>query len=353
MYNWRKTFRFPRMGVMDSAPLWWSLTPRLLCERTFTLICDRSSIGADFECEPGISVEWHLSVSPLPPRWAREKVQQLFEQGSSLRHALSPLWLARSCATVQLYKLCRLEELAESPAGIASVSPRGETLPSEGRKKKRGFARFCTLVLQSDLEMQSCARSWGIFLAKSVNPSAPCRHLSDKSRVVWKLRCRNRNSAASAARGVRTSAALSSRQIERILPRHDDFAERHIGPGEREKREMLDALGLEVWFTTPPHIVWAQKQASTSPSWGNLYFFVVTSFFFSYWFVNHFPPQSIDQLIENTVPSSIRMLRSMKMDDPVCKFILIHFFFNRCTNLFIWHPPTKSQPSTPVCQAPI
>lgn len=29
--------------------------------------------------------------------------------------------------------------------------------------------------------------------------------------------------------------------------------------------------------------------------------------------------QSLDQLIENTVPSSIRMHRSMKMDDPVCK----------------------------------
>uniref|UniRef100_A0A8C4NWG4 glycine dehydrogenase (aminomethyl-transferring) n=1 Tax=Dicentrarchus labrax TaxID=13489 RepID=A0A8C4NWG4_DICLA len=124
--------------------------------------------------------------------------------------------------------------------------------------------------------MQSCAKSWGIFLAKSVNPSAPCRHLSDKSRVVWKLQCRIRNSGASpttAARGLRTSAAVSSRQIERILPRHDDFAERHIGPGEREKREMLDALGLE----------------------------------------------SIDQLIEDTVPESIRMQRSMKMDDPVCE----------------------------------
>uniref|UniRef100_A0A8C9Y780 Glycine dehydrogenase (decarboxylating) n=1 Tax=Sander lucioperca TaxID=283035 RepID=A0A8C9Y780_SANLU len=124
--------------------------------------------------------------------------------------------------------------------------------------------------------MQSCAKSWGIFLAKSVNPRASCRHLSDKSRVVWKLQCRIRNSGASlptAARGLRTSAAVSSRQIERILPRHDDFAERHIGPGEREKREMLDALGLE----------------------------------------------SIDQLIENTVPSSIRIQRSMKMDDPICE----------------------------------
>uniref|UniRef100_A0A673CE16 glycine dehydrogenase (aminomethyl-transferring) n=1 Tax=Sphaeramia orbicularis TaxID=375764 RepID=A0A673CE16_9TELE len=96
--------------------------------------------------------------------------------------------------------------------------------------------------------MQSCARSWGIFLAKSVNPSAPCRHLSNKSRVVWKLQSRIRNSTAScptAARGLRTSAAACSRQIERILPRHDDFAERHIGPGEREKREMLDVLELE------------------------------------------------------------------------------------------------------------
>uniref|UniRef100_A0A671UIX8 glycine dehydrogenase (aminomethyl-transferring) n=1 Tax=Sparus aurata TaxID=8175 RepID=A0A671UIX8_SPAAU len=126
--------------------------------------------------------------------------------------------------------------------------------------------------------MQSCARSWGIFMAKSVNPGAPCRRVSDKSRVVWKLQCRIRHSAASpttttAARGLRTSAAASSRQIERILPRHDDFAERHIGPGEREKREMLDALGLE----------------------------------------------SIDQLIEDTVPASIRMQKSMKMDDPLCE----------------------------------
>lgn len=37
--------------------------------------------------------------------------------------------------------------------------------------------------------------------------------------------------------------------------------------------------------------------------------------------------QSLDQLIENTVPSSIRMQRSMKMDDPVCKLTLRGFFF--------------------------
>uniref|UniRef100_A0A665WF56 glycine dehydrogenase (aminomethyl-transferring) n=1 Tax=Echeneis naucrates TaxID=173247 RepID=A0A665WF56_ECHNA len=126
--------------------------------------------------------------------------------------------------------------------------------------------------------MQSCAKSWGLFLARSVSPGAACRHLSDKSRVVWKLQSGiptggSGSSLTPAARDLRTSAAASSRQIERILPRHDDFAERHIGPGEREKREMLDALGVE----------------------------------------------SIDQLIENTVPASIRMQWGMKMDDPVCE----------------------------------
>lgn len=93
--------------------------------------------------------------------------------------------------------------------------------------------------------MQSCARSWGILFAKAANPRrAPCRHLSGKARPVGKLQC-----SIPAVRCVGTSAVYSARQIERILPRHDDFAERHIGPGEREKREMLDALGLEVRIT--------------------------------------------------------------------------------------------------------
>uniref|UniRef100_A0A8C6Q4U2 glycine dehydrogenase (aminomethyl-transferring) n=1 Tax=Nothobranchius furzeri TaxID=105023 RepID=A0A8C6Q4U2_NOTFU len=121
--------------------------------------------------------------------------------------------------------------------------------------------------------MQSCAKSWGLFLARSVSPSAPCSHLSHKSGVVWKLQCRIRPGRSTAARALRTSASASSRRIERILPRHDDFAERHIGPGEREKREMLDVLGLE----------------------------------------------SIDQLIESTVPASISLQRSLKMDDPICE----------------------------------
>lgn len=122
------------------------------------------------------------------------------------------------------------------------------------------------LIFRLTAEMQSCAKSWGLFLAKSANPSAPCRHLPGKSRLALKVQGRFRtrgasacspspsSSAEAALRGLRTSAAISSRQIERILPRHDDFTERHIGPGEREKREMLDVLGLEVRDAHSPKI---------------------------------------------------------------------------------------------------
>lgn len=136
-----------------------------------------------------------------------------------------------------------------------------------GQSARQRF-RFRDPSFRLIAEMQSCAKSWGLFLAKSANPSAPCRHLTDKSRLALKVQGRFRSrgasacspspssssSAAAAARALRTSAAISSRQIERILPRHDDFPERHIGPGEREKREMLDVLGLEVRDAHSPRI---------------------------------------------------------------------------------------------------
>uniref|UniRef100_A0A4W5QXU9 Glycine dehydrogenase (decarboxylating) n=1 Tax=Hucho hucho TaxID=62062 RepID=A0A4W5QXU9_9TELE len=140
--------------------------------------------------------------------------------------------------------------------------------------------------------MQSCAKSWGILFAKSVNSHAPCRHISGKSRIFGKLQTRiqNRNAFVT-ARGLRTSAVYaSSRQIDRILPRHDDFAERHIGPGEREKREMLDVLGLE----------------------------------------------SIAQLIEDTVPESIRIQRSMKMDDPLCENEVLEHLQKIASKNMVW-----------------
>uniref|UniRef100_A0AAY5E899 Glycine cleavage system P protein n=1 Tax=Electrophorus electricus TaxID=8005 RepID=A0AAY5E899_ELEEL len=95
--------------------------------------------------------------------------------------------------------------------------------------------------------MQNCAKSWG-FINRMVNARVHYKNLHGKR-------------------------ILGTRKIERILPRHDDFAERHIGPGDKEKREMLNTLGVG----------------------------------------------SVSELIENTIPSSIRLQRNLKMDDPVCE----------------------------------
>ncbi|KAM9329715.1 glycine dehydrogenase (decarboxylating), mitochondrial [Gastrophryne carolinensis] len=116
--------------------------------------------------------------------------------------------------------------------------------------------------------MQSCARSWGLL----------CRSVRVQGRVLGG----SRRSPWGQVQGARTisrlSAALASssgtqRQIERLFPQHDDFSERHIGPGDKEKREMLETLGLE----------------------------------------------SIEELIDNTLPASIRLSRPLKMDDQVCE----------------------------------
>ncbi|KTG42865.1 hypothetical protein cypCar_00007838 [Cyprinus carpio] len=120
--------------------------------------------------------------------------------------------------------------------------------------------------------MQSCAKSWRVIISRSMNARAPYRSISSKGDVFKKLQRLTADVSAN-VRCMGTSHVLWSRKIERILPRHDDFSERHIGPGDKEKREMLNTLGLE----------------------------------------------SIAQLIENTVPPSIRLGRSLKMDDPVCE----------------------------------
>uniref|UniRef100_A0A673M7L5 glycine dehydrogenase (aminomethyl-transferring) n=1 Tax=Sinocyclocheilus rhinocerous TaxID=307959 RepID=A0A673M7L5_9TELE len=122
--------------------------------------------------------------------------------------------------------------------------------------------------------MQSCAKSWRVVISRSMNARVPYRNFSSKGDVFKKLQRLTADVSAN-VRCMGTSQVLWSRKIERILPRHDDFSERHIGPGDKEKREMLNTLGLE----------------------------------------------SIAQLIENTVPPSIRLGRSLKMDDPVCKLL--------------------------------
>ncbi|XP_027562580.1 glycine dehydrogenase (decarboxylating), mitochondrial-like [Neopelma chrysocephalum] len=100
--------------------------------------------------------------------------------------------------------------------------------------------------------MQSCGRFWGRLAAHG----AP-RHL--------------RGAAAAGQR--RWGGGEAARCIEQLLPRHDDFSRRHIGPREPEKREMLRTVGV----------------------------------------------QSVEELMDKTIPASIRLRRPLRMDDHVCK----------------------------------
>uniref|UniRef100_A0A2R8ZDA7 Glycine cleavage system P protein n=1 Tax=Pan paniscus TaxID=9597 RepID=A0A2R8ZDA7_PANPA len=113
--------------------------------------------------------------------------------------------------------------------------------------------------------MQSCARAWGLRLGRGVGDG---RRLAGGSGLCWAPRGRDSSSG-----GGDSAAAGASPLLERLLPRHDDFARRHIGPGDKDQREMLQILGLA----------------------------------------------SIDELIEKTVPTNIRLKRPLKMEDPVCE----------------------------------
>lgn len=99
--------------------------------------------------------------------------------------------------------------------------------------------------------MQSCAKSWAVLTSRAVNArvqnksyrTAACgkRNVFQKTHAKTKLSNESPN-----IRELRTCAVFGSRMIDRILPRHDDFAERHIGPGDKEKREMLNTLRVGV-----------------------------------------------------------------------------------------------------------
>ncbi|ELW69320.1 Glycine dehydrogenase [decarboxylating], mitochondrial [Tupaia chinensis] len=113
--------------------------------------------------------------------------------------------------------------------------------------------------------MQSCARVWGLRLGYGVGSG---RRLAGGAGPRWATGGRDSSSSSGDS-----GTAEASRLLERLLPRHDDFARRHIGPGDKDQREMLQALGLA----------------------------------------------SIDELIEKTVPASIRLKRPLKMEDPICE----------------------------------
>ncbi|XP_028660810.1 glycine dehydrogenase (decarboxylating), mitochondrial [Erpetoichthys calabaricus] len=145
--------------------------------------------------------------------------------------------------------------------------------------------------------MQTCAKSWGLVASRCLGLDAPLVRLCSHRRgwrgaaaVVAADVCASRHGRLVTARGIATSAACLSRRIEQLLPRHDDFSERHIGPGDKEKREMLDVLGFG----------------------------------------------GIDELIKSTVPDSIRLRRSLKMDDAVCENEILDLLHKIASKNKIW-----------------
>ncbi|NXD92529.1 GCSP dehydrogenase, partial [Chaetorhynchus papuensis] len=114
--------------------------------------------------------------------------------------------------------------------------------------------------------MQSCGRWWGRLAARG----AP--HLR----------------AAAGQR--RWGGGEAARCIEQLLPRHDDFSRRHIGPREQEKREMLRTVGV----------------------------------------------QSVEELMDKTIPASIRLRRPLRMDDHVCENEILETLHNIASKNKIW-----------------
>lgn len=92
--------------------------------------------------------------------------------------------------------------------------------------------------------MQTCARAWGLRLGCGV---AGGRRLARGAGPRWAQQSRDNSSG-----GGDSGGAGASRLLERLLPRHEDFARRHIGPGDKDQREMLQALGLAVRTLTRP-----------------------------------------------------------------------------------------------------
>lgn len=92
--------------------------------------------------------------------------------------------------------------------------------------------------------MQLCARAWGLRLGRGAGGG---HRLARGTGLSWAPRSRDSSGGGGGGGGGGDrGAAGASRLLERLLPRHDDFARRHIGPGDKDRREMLQALGLAV-----------------------------------------------------------------------------------------------------------
>lgn len=91
--------------------------------------------------------------------------------------------------------------------------------------------------------MQLCARAWGLRLGRGAGGG---HRLARGTGLCWAQRSRDSSGGGGGGGGGDRGAAGASRLLERLLPRHDDFSRRHIGPGDKDRREMLQALGLAV-----------------------------------------------------------------------------------------------------------
>lgn len=78
--------------------------------------------------------------------------------------------------------------------------------------------------------------------------------------------------------------------LDKLYPRHDSFSERHIGPGEDEKREMLDFLGFK----------------------------------------------DMKEMITKTVPETILMDRELRMEEPLGETDLIEKLYSMASKNQVW-----------------
>ncbi|XP_032068855.1 glycine dehydrogenase (decarboxylating), mitochondrial [Thamnophis elegans] len=146
--------------------------------------------------------------------------------------------------------------------------------------------------------MQSCVQWWGRLVGRGGN-------LHGHHGSVWggkkppgrwgrreqlRLACVRRSSSNPGARAATAVATASSRHIEKLLGSHDDFSERHIGPGDKEKQEMLQTIGLS----------------------------------------------TIDELINRTIPANIRLQRPLKMDDHICENEILETLYSIASKNKIW-----------------
>uniref|UniRef100_A0A803SX66 Glycine cleavage system P protein n=1 Tax=Anolis carolinensis TaxID=28377 RepID=A0A803SX66_ANOCA len=140
--------------------------------------------------------------------------------------------------------------------------------------------------------MQSCARWWGRMVGRG--PRWAAKRAPGQQPRLAGVRSASSSKDSKAAASSPSSSSSSSphtvRHIERLLPRHDDFSERHIGPGDKEKREMLQTLEVA----------------------------------------------SMDELIDKTIPANIRLRRPLKMDDQICENEILETLHNIASKNKIW-----------------